>query len=359
MYRLHRLFLAAILIAAPTALAAQLQLPNGVTGTLSGRLQMQFNTTSVDSLDGVRLPESEMRIRRARLTLDVTFNDLLSARIEPDYGSSGFSLKDAYIRLSFSPAFRATLGQFKRPFDLFELTSSTRILVVERAGTIRGVDTCGGIESVCALSAFTEELGYSDRDVGVLLDGAAGGGVFHYAAALTNGEGQNKRESNSNKQYTGRVSVEPVTDVVVSANASVKDYAHPTTGAQEFATAFGGDVEIGNFTRGLHVQAGVVAGDNWAVPTGLESVASFVSGQAIVTYKAPLTHKYVTGIEPVGRASWGDPNTDAADDDGWLFTPGVILHFGGRNMLYLNLDVWVPSTGTNEYSFKTQMNFHF
>lgn len=356
MHRTH-LLLVAILLAAPTTLAAQLELPKGVTGTLSGRFQMQFNSTSVDSLDGARLPDTEMRIRRARLTFDVTFNDLLSARVEPDYGSSGFSLKDAYVRLSFSPAFRATLGQFKRPFDLFELTSSTRILVVERAGTIRGVETCGGIESVCALSAFTEELGYSDRDVGVLLDGNAG--VLRYAVSLTNGEGQNTRESNSNKQYTGRVSVEPVTDVVVSANASVKDYAHPTTGAQEFANAFGGDVEVGNVSRGLHVQAGIVAGDNWAVPTGLETVASFVTGQAIVTYKVPLTHKYVTGFEPVGRASWGDPNTDADDDDGWLFTPGVIVHFGGRNMLYLNLDAWLPSVGTNEYSFKTQMNFHF
>ncbi|MDH3496352.1 MAG: OprO/OprP family phosphate-selective porin [Gemmatimonadota bacterium] len=358
MHRTPVLLLAALPLAAPTTLAAQLRLPDGVTGTLSGRFQMQFNSTSVDSLSGTRVPETEMRIRRARLTFDVTFNDLLSARIEPDYGSSGFSLKDAYVRLSFSPAFRATLGQFKRPFDLFELTSSTRILVVERAGTIRGVEACGGIESVCALSAFTEELGYSDRDVGVLLDGDAGG-VLHWAASLTNGEGQNKQESNGNKQYTGRVSVEPVKDVVVSANASVKDYAHPTTGAQAFANAFGGDVEIGNSSRGVHVQAGIVAGDNWAVPAGLEEVASFLTGQAIVTYKAPLAHKYVTGVEPVARATWGDPNTDADDDAGWLLTPGMIVHFGGRNVLYLNLDVWLPSTGTNEYSFKTQMNFHF
>jgi hypothetical protein len=42
----------------PAPLPAQLRLPDGVTGRLSGRLHVQFNTTSVDSAGGEALPAS-------------------------------------------------------------------------------------------------------------------------------------------------------------------------------------------------------------------------------------------------------------------------------------------------------------
>lgn len=355
----HALVPAAVAVAASPA-AAQLRLPEGIAGRLSGRLQVQFNTTSVDEENGTPLASSEFLVRRARLTFDVSFNDLVSARLEPDYGTGGsFNLKDAWIRLSFAPAFRATLGQFKRPFDLFELTSSTQILVVERAGGIRGVDGCGPLGTVCSLSALTEELGYSDRDLGVMLDGALPGGVVRYAVTLTNGEGLNARESNGNKSYTARLSVAPVRDVVLSVNGARKDYVHPTSGADRFASGWGADVEIGNFTRGPHVQAGVVGGGNWTIGTTAEDVATFLAAQVIASYKLPLAHRYLPAVEPIARASWGDPDTDAPDDGGWLLTPGMILHFGGRTSLHANLDLWMPQMGSDEVSFKSQMFFHF
>ena len=52
--------------------------------------------------------------------------------------------EDAYVRLTFGSGFRATIGQFKRPFDVFELTSSTQTLVIERAGGVDGVSACAG-----------------------------------------------------------------------------------------------------------------------------------------------------------------------------------------------------------------------
>jgi hypothetical protein len=345
---------------APAPLPAQLRLPDGITGRLSGRLHVQFNTTSVDSAGGEALPASEFLIRRARLTFDITLNDLISARIEPDYGTgSSFSLRDAYVRFSVDPAFRATVGQFKRPFDLFELTSSSQILVVERAGGIRGVDGCGPLGAVCSLSTLTEDLEYSDRDLGLLLDGALPGNRFRYAVAVNNGAGLNNRETTGNKQFTARLSVAPVRDVVVSVNGARKDYVHPVSGADRFTTGWGADLEVGNFTSGPHLQAGVVGGGNWTIGTTDTEVASFLAGQIIATYKAALGHRYVRGIEPVARVSFGDPDTDVADDGGWLVTPGVIVHFGGRNAWYANLDLWMPQTGSNEMSFKSQMFFFF
>jgi hypothetical protein len=346
--------------AVPPPLAAQLGIPDGVTARLSGKLHLQFNTTSVDSAEGEALPASEILIRRARLTFDVTLNDLISARIEPDYGTGGsFSLRDAWIRFSFDPAFRATLGQFKRPFDLFELTSSSQILVVERTGDIRGVDACGPLGAVCALSTLTEGLEYSDRDLGVMIEGAAPGDRVRYALAVNNGAGLNTRETNGNKQFTARLSVTPLRKVVVSVNGSRKDYEHPISGADRFATGWGADVEIGDFAGGPHVQAGIVGGGNWTIGTTDLDVARFLAGQVIATYQLAVDHEYVRAIEPVARASWADPNTDAADDGGWLVTPGVIVRFSGRTAWYANLDLWMPQVGPNETSFKSQLFFYF
>jgi hypothetical protein len=355
-----------LLLASAGTAAAQLQLPDGVSVRLSAMMQTQFNTTSVDSADGAAVPGSELLIRRARLTFDLKVGGLLSARLEPDYysfssigGTGLFTLRDAWVRATFGPALRTTLGQFKRPFDLFQLSAASQLLVIERTGAIRGVQACGGLASVCSYSALAAGLLYADRDVGVMLDGDLTAGRIHYAAALTNGRPMNLRETNSNKSYTGRVSVRPLKDVTVGVNAGRHDYAHPTSGAQRFATAWGADVEIGNYANGVHVQAALVGGDDWQLATGPETVAKFLTMQAILAYKAPVRHKWVTGIEPVARASWGDPDTSAGGDDGWLLTPAVNVYLGGRNMLLTDLDVWAPSLGHTQYSFKTQLNFYF
>ena len=132
----------------------------------TGRVHTQFNTSSVENEIA-----SEFIIRRARLTAEVELNDFVSGKVQPDFGEGDVKLKDAYMKLDYHKGLSFKIGQFKRPFDLFELTSSTKILVVERALKIRGVS---GLRS---LSSLTEKLEYSDRDIGVEAH-FGGGGVL-------------------------------------------------------------------------------------------------------------------------------------------------------------------------------------
>ena len=321
---------------------------------ITGRLHTQWNTTSVDG------PISnEFLIRRARLTAEVEINELVSGKIQPDYGDGELSLKDAYLRLSFDPAFRATIGQFKRPFDLFELTSSTQILVIERAGGIRGLSECSGPEGICSFSRFTERLEYSDRDIGVLVDGIVASG-WRYMFSVTNGTGANEADENGDKSFTGRVEFTPMADLTVGANVAAHDFENEVDLDSERATAFGGDVEWGNFDRGLHIQAGVVAGDNWLNLDPLGDPSKFLTAQGIVTYKIPLDDvRFLEAIEPVGRLSWGDPDDDGDDDEGVLLTPGLVAFFSGRNKIAVNADIWMPAAGDTEVSFKVQSYLHF
>ncbi|KPK79688.1 MAG: hypothetical protein AMS25_11600 [Gemmatimonas sp. SM23_52] len=353
--RLLGLALAAYALTATSA-AAQVELKSKATEvTVTGRVHIQWNTTSVD--DEL---SNEFLIRRARLTAELKINDVVSGKIQPDYGEGEISLKDAYLRLTFDPAFRATLGQFKRPFDVFELISSTQILVIERAGGIRGVEACSGPGGICSYSRFTEKLGYSDRDIGVMIDGSLGNGQWGYMAAATNGAGANNAEENDAKSFSGRLEFTPIEDLTIAGNVGIHDYPNEITEDDDYAVAFGGDVEWGNYNEGLHVQAGVIAGDNWKNLDESGDPSAFVTAQGILTYKVPLSdNPFVEAIEPVARVSWGEPDTDADHDEGFLFTPGVVVFFSGRNKIALNVDIWRPTEGNSEYSVKVQSSLHF
>jgi hypothetical protein len=360
------LLLAAFPVSVPAA-AQHVGVADDLRVRLSGRLHVQFSTTSVDSAAGAAVPASEFIIRRARLTFDVTVNDLVSARLEPDYSTTGgvgrFSLKDAFIRLTFGPAVRATLGHFKRPFDLFQLASTTQLVVAERGGQVRGVRACGALPTVCSYSNLAVGLIYADRDLGVMLDGDVVPRRLRYAVALTNGEAAFSQETTDGKQLTGRVSASAAAGVTVSANATYRDYTHPATAAMAHALGWGGDLEIGDYAGGLHVLAAVIGGDNWrvarAAPQDTADVVPFLAGQVIATYRQPLDARWASGIEPTARVSWADPNRTVARDEGWLLTPGVIVHLRTRSMLFVNLDVWLPREGDTEYALVSQVSVNF
>lgn len=324
--------------------------------TLTGRVHLQWNSSSV----GEEI-SNEFLIRRTRLTAELKVNDWISGKVQPDYGDGKINLKDAYLRLTFDPALRATLGQFKRPFDVFELTSSTKILVIERAGTIRGVDTCSGPGGLCSYSRFTEQLEYSDRDIGLMLDGAFGKeSRWKYAVSVTNGPGANDEEENDAKSFGGRLEFGLIEGLMVAGNIAIHDYVNETTAGDEYAAAYGGDVEWGNYKQGLHVQAGVVAGDNWKSLDASGDPSTFLTAEGIVAYKIPLApNRFLEAIEPIGRLSWGDPDTGMDEDEGLLLTLGLAAFFKDRNKIAANVDIWAPNEGDTEYSIKVQSYLHF
>ena len=321
--------------------------------SLSGRLHTQLNTTSVATEPG-----EEMLIRRARFDAAVKINDFVSGLVEPEYGGGKAELKVAYLRLAFGPALNATIGQYKRPFDLFTLTSSTDILVIERTGDIRGVNTCPGVGGICSYNRFLEQLQYSATDIGVILDGHDRAGRVSYAVSVMNGAGPNVPDENGTKSYTGRLSFAASPNVHVAGNVAFHDYVNPVRG-NAYASALGGDLEIGTFRRGFHLQAGAVEGDNWrALVAG--QPRRFLALQAIATYKVPLHYPpYADAIEPVARVSWGNPDTATPRDGGLLLTPGVVWHIAGRNKIGADVDVWHPQQGATEWGLKVQSYLFF
>ena len=137
----------------------------------------------------------------ARLNFDVSYRDIVSARISLD-GAGGIDtingstdgaiqLKDAYMDFDIVPAFQIRAGQFKPPIDFENLTSETKSDFIERSVVSTGMTV--PIEKTEEDPESISLRGISPaRELGIQFDsdlldfGSVG---FRYAAAVTSGSG--------------------------------------------------------------------------------------------------------------------------------------------------------------------------
>ncbi len=323
---------------------------------LSGRLHMQWNTTSVDSISG-----TDFIFRRSRLTFDVFSTFKLSLRWMIDFTEfNEVGVRDAYANLALSDAFRITVGQFKRPFDAFQLASSNRLAVIEREGRVRGVHDCPGFEGLCSYSNLLVQLQYADRDIGLLVDGVFGGGKWGYRLSSTNGTGQNTSDENGAKSYTGRLTYQLRDDLRLGASAGLHDYPNEITGNDEYTPGFNFDVEVGSYEGRYHIFAAAAFGGHWANLDAAGDPPQFLTFHVLASARRPVTvGDEQLGIEPMARVSWADPDLGGPQGGGWLLTPGVSLFFMGLNRLALNSDIWIPQDGVTQWSLLMQAYFVF
>ena len=362
---------------------------NAVEVDLSGRVQTQVTTSSCSDFPFAsgspcteQVPAMDMFIRRARFSLGVEISDLVDAEIQPEFGAvDQVELKDAWGRLNFSPSFRVMVGHFKRPFDGFQLTSSTRILTIERDLDVPGVP---GLAAP-SLDELTTRFRVSDRDVGMTAHGAPPGTGLQYWVGIFNGRGpEDNGDLNTDKQFVGRLqyTFRPGGTLPLSLAAAAASTDLPVQGLDdqpgvrasgERYTNFELWAELGTFAPGPHVQAGLIFGDNplqtpAGDPVSTDPVvgdrefASSRAWQVIGAYRISLAdEELLEAVEPVLRVTGAEPNTDLDDDEAWGVTPGVQLFFGGRNKLALNWDLVVFADDRVESvnSFKAQFQIHF
>lgn len=350
---MRRFFIATVgLVMGFTATHASAQEISSRYGSIrfGGRLHAQYSKSSVDAA------QNDFFFRRVRLIADITINDFVSARVQPDFAGGTAALQDAYVRFNFSDAFRLSVGQFKRGFDLFELASSTDLSLIERDGRVEGVGGCAGVGGACSYSRLTEKLGFAGRDQGLRFE--ISGEKVSFLGTVTNGTGINVADENDAKSWSGRLSVEATEDLSVSGQFALHDWVD---GADEdqYAPAWGVDAQYGGWRDGLLVQAGVTSGDNWQSLDGAGDPVPFTAFQAVVSYYAPLENDRFVGVEPLARLSYADPDGDTLDDEAVIFTPGLMLYTAGKNKIGVNVDVFSPQTGDTEYSLKFQAFVYF
>jgi hypothetical protein len=315
--------------------------------TLGGRVHTQFNTTTAESE-----PTADLFLRRVRLESAVRVNEVVSGKVQVDFAGSRVNLKDAYLQLTFSPAFQLLAGNAQRPFSLLENTSSNRILPIERGLRIRGVR---GLDEYGLVSG----LQYSDRDVGLQLMGEPEGAPlgFTYQVGAFRGPLHGAVRNLDTYQLAARATVRPAERLRLGAAWSGRDFidtiAAPGGGRVtrlERGNAFEVDLEYGAFAPGFHLLGEVAFGD---LPPGDEE--EFVAAQAWLGYRTRPLSPAVSALEPIFRASWSD-----VEEGGMLLTPGVNFYLGPLSRVMFNYDFWIPGgDGDVEGSFKAMFQLAF
>lgn len=351
---------------------------------LSGRLQFQLQTSScteplseidpIDSRCTSEAPGLDMFMRRARLALTATIDDRLTLKLEPDFSDvDEVSLKDAWGRFAFGSQVAVKAGHFKRPFDGFQLTSSSR-LPFERAVGVPGVPG----DALPSFDRLTKGSDLADRDIGVMLEGTPGDGPVAWWLGVFNGRsGSAGDDTNTGKQLIGRAEVEVGNlgadgpPLVVAGAFALTDapFEEPDGSREsEYFTNFELFAEVGGYDEaGLLVQLGFVGGDSpdrnsdgAAIDLAAgEEFGRLLTWQGVAGYRISTeSADWLEAIAPFVRVSYGDPS-EADDDQAWGFTPGVALYFHARNRLALTWDVARFADGDTENSFIAQMQFHF
>lgn len=139
------------------------------------------------------------RIRRARLSLKGEILKNIHYGLQVDAVKSPVLL-DAMIELGFIPQAGLAFGQFKVPFSLENLTSSSDLDTINRSQTVENL--CPG-----------RDIRAAGRDIGISLNGRFS--WAEYSLGIFNGSGINKADTNDRKDVAGRLAFYPVSSLVL------------------------------------------------------------------------------------------------------------------------------------------------
>jgi len=367
------LALAAAALASPSPGRAQTP-----SVSVRGRIQTQFSTVSGDST-GVFNPHAQVNssfeIRRLRIQTDVRIGENINLAIQPSFEMGSLRMRDAFLRviLARNPttSFGLTLGQEKKPFNRYELTSSNNLPSIERGVRLRGV-------SAVDQNDLLTENGYVSHDLGASADLNLMTNRFQIKAGLYNGSGESSNDVNNAKTYGARatftalLNAEQLPVLRLGAGYMSRDRAIATTASSTAfspdssrrTSAFGLEAEWGDFRPGPHVIADYACGRNlWMSQykynagrnvgnlrpgTPDSAFATFSSLQVIGAWRFqfadPNGTRLIKIVEPAIRFDVTDPNTGRDNDNAITITPVLSIYFSQTTVLRAGVDL---------YSYKT------
>lgn len=161
------------------------------TAHVGGRLLTHFRTV-IDRDFARSGAEDTFFIRQARIETSGTFFKDFEYKVQVDFptGSSSTSgtLQDAFVGWKKYKACSVRIGQFKEPFSQEETTTTRFIDFDERSVVNRLVPA---------------------RDIGIMLYGAFGNGIFDYETGIFNGQGRAVLDLNDDKEWALRLRTSP------------------------------------------------------------------------------------------------------------------------------------------------------
>jgi len=247
------------------------------------------------------------RIKRARLKLNGEILKNLHYNLQIDAVKSP-CLLDATVEFRFSSLAHFFLGQFKVPFSLENLTSSSSLDIINRSQTVERL--CPG-----------RDIRASGRDIGLAVNGRFKN--LEYTLGIFNGSGINQQDNNENKDIAARMVFFPFESLSLGISHYNGRY-DPGQGAEPFAK-----------TR-----------------TGLETSAVkgkfSLKGEIIFARDAEVskTGWYLQGgyflakpVQTIIRYDFFDGDKDAEGDSISVLTLGLNYFFSKKTKLQVNYEL--------------------
>lgn len=356
---------------APAARRAPAQTPQIHVG---GSLQEQFSTVRGDSSAAFTPGASRalFEARRMRLVADVRFGDNVTMQLGEDFAAEQLRMLTAWVRVLLAhdatSGLGLTVGQERKPFNRYELTSSNTLVAIERGARLRGLPRPAVQDNLLAAN------GYVQLDMGASLDAYLLRGRMTLKAGLYNGSGEGTPDGNNAKTFVGRGTLTAASDdrgrpllrfgaAVSSRDRAVIEDSTCTSGcafapdSSRRSTAYGIEAEWGDFRPGLHVMVDASTGEqlpagHWTYDTGrnLGNLRPGAPDSAFTTFRAlqvvaswrwqrpDRAGGLVRIIEPAVRLDLTDPDIARSGDAGMLVTGAVSLHFSPTALVRAGYD---------------------
>ncbi len=288
---------------------------------LSGYTQVRYTHTDGD-ING-------FRIRRARVGLKGEILKEINYALQID-GLKSPVLLDAKVEITFSPYAKLTFGQFKVPFSLENLTSSSALDTINRSQTVENL--CPG-----------QDIGTGGRDIGVALSGKFS--KIEYSLGVFNGEGSNRTDTNENKDLVARLGFRPFDFLTLN----LSHY-------QGKSTLFGGDSVVDRDRTGV---------DMFFVHEQLSVKGEYIAAR---DYQTDKYGWYVQGgyylvpdkIQAIVKFDSYDANRDIQGDRIDIITLGLNWFFSKITKFQINYEHHTEGlTGTSENVILAQFQAGF
>lgn len=157
--------------------------------TISGYAQAGFTYNSNQS------PSNEFDLKRVVVTARGEITDRWSATLMANFKTG--KMLEFYTDYEFFPFLQVKFGQFKTAYTLENMISSSDIDIIS-----------GGAQSVRYLAggdgSDIMHGANSGRDLGVMVHGNFVYGLLNYELGVMNGQGMNRSDRNSHKDFVGR-----------------------------------------------------------------------------------------------------------------------------------------------------------
>ncbi|NNG16663.1 MAG: hypothetical protein HKM89_09290 [Gemmatimonadales bacterium] len=311
-------------------LTAQTKYPNV---SLAGRLQQHFYFFDNGDYAAITGPESGSFTRRARITAKGQIAENISFIIVPSFedGKNRVRLRDAYIDVRLTKptsktALAVRVGQEKRPFNRYELTSSNNLPSLER-GAGRGL-----------VKSSSNDLflgnGFGSHDIGAalrLMTAVGDGRVLAVHAGVYNGEGESTPEVNSAKSFGVRATLDVTDELNVGGSFFSHDGIVDVMGVTDSSftnQAFGIDAQWGKpGNEGVYLVGDFMRGEDDSEDQltiwGLSLVGAY-------HVRVADSESFLFAVEPAVRVDLSDPDTDTDDDGTTIVTAGVNFYLSSK-----------------------------